>query len=267
MMRDGQGAARRDMDCGGMWLVALLAWSVAAAAVAQPLACRQPPAGKKLALVELYTSEGCDSCPPADHFLSALPPEGEALPIAWHVDYFDALGWKDRFALPAAARRQVSLLEGRRERVVVTPQFFVDGEPLREWRDGRAFRSRVLRSVGRAGAARVALAGAELAGQALAVAVDVEGLQGPATLGLVRVESGLRSVVTAGENAGRTLEHDHVVRDFIGPVPLAPTHARFQARFALPPGASGAGKSLRVVAWVQDAAGRILDATWADCRA
>lgn len=266
-MQDRKRASWRDMDCGGMCLAALVAWSVTAAAVAQPLACRQPPAGNKLALVELYTSEGCDSCPPADHFLSALPAEGEALPIAWHVDYFDALGWKDRFALPAAARRQVSLLQGRRERVVVTPQFFVDGEPLREWRDGRAFRSRVLRSVGRAGATRLTLAGAELRDEALSLAIQVDGLEGPAALGVVRVESGLRSVVTAGENAGRTLEHDHVVRDFIGPVPLGPAHERFQARFALPAGASAAGRTLRVVAWVQDASGHILDATWADCRA
>ena len=79
-------------------------------ATAQAMQCTAKSTDRTVALVELYTSEGCDSCPPADRWLSSLGPKGYApdrvVPIALHVDYWDYIGWKDPYARQAHAARQ-----------------------------------------------------------------------------------------------------------------------------------------------------------------
>jgi len=170
-------------------------------------------------LVELFTSEGCSSCPPADEALAALgrqqPVAGaEIVPLELHVDYWNSLGWADPFSLPEATARQehyasASVPAGYTSQLY-TPQMVVDGT--------RSF-------VGSEDLARAAVAQA-LARQKRIVrtdlrpapgGVDVEVHVGPgedrsAALWLVVTESGLSSRVTRGENRGRTLVHAPVVR-------------------------------------------------------
>ena len=86
---------------------------------------------QQTAVVELYTSEGCSSCPPADQWLEALiqipRDELDVLALAFHVDYWDYLGWKDRFGSPRHTSRQRQLGANNNQRSIYTPEFFVDG--------------------------------------------------------------------------------------------------------------------------------------------
>ncbi|TNF89021.1 MAG: DUF1223 domain-containing protein [Gammaproteobacteria bacterium] len=89
----------------------------------------------RTAVVELYTSEGCSSCPPADRWLSRLveipKDELDVLALSFHVDYWDYLGWKDRFASAEYSKRQRALGANNQQRTIYTPEFFVDGMEAR----------------------------------------------------------------------------------------------------------------------------------------
>src|SRR5712692_9250138 len=109
--------------------------------VADAAQCAAKSAEKTVALVELYTSEGCNSCPPADRWLSALgkkyPPE-LVVPLALHVDYWDYIGWKDPYAKREFSQRQRRLSELQRAAFVYTPQVLLQGADFRDW-GGAAF--------------------------------------------------------------------------------------------------------------------------------
>ena len=181
-------------------------------------ACRAESGPQTTALVELYTSEGCDSCPPADRWLSGTfapgrPPEG-AIALAFHVDYWDRLGWKDRFAAPAWTQRQYDSARARRSDLVYTPQVLLQGRDV-DWRDGSRVAAAVAAAAHAPARASVALAAVP---QADAVAVSVVAqVPAPADRRGARVFVALTgehlvSEVKAGENAGKRLVHDHVVR-------------------------------------------------------
>ena len=97
-------------------------------------ACDARSGPNTAALVELYTSEGCSSCPPADrqlsHLADSLDASAEVVPLALHVGYWDRLGWADRFAQDRFAQRQDWLVQANRQRTVYTPQFFVAGAEI-----------------------------------------------------------------------------------------------------------------------------------------
>lgn len=181
-------------------------------------------------VLELYTSEGCSSCPPADRWLSSLRTGPDVLvPLAFHVDYWDAIGWADRFAQPAFAGRQREAVRRQRSRVAYTPQVLVDGRDLGDW-----FRPRALDAAAQAVAARTPVADLTLRAVAGADALDAD-LQirwrqqaAPAVAAyLVITEDRLESRVNAGENRGAILRHDYVVRRMLGPFapPSAPATA------------------------------------------
>jgi hypothetical protein len=172
------------------------------------------------ALVELYTSEGCDSCPPADAWLRKLPAAGAGtvVPLSFHVDYWDYIGWKDPFASPAFGARQRELAGITRSRVVYTPQVLLAGRDYRGW--GSARFAADVRAVNAAPArAEIALAldGAELRASA---SVPRSEDRTDAALYIAVYENGLSNKVTAGENRGATLSHDFVVREWWGPIAL-----------------------------------------------
>ena len=154
-------------------------------------------------VVELYTSEGCDSCPPADRWLSTLKRRPDVLAAAFHVVYWDRLGWKDRFADPAFTARQAAGQSRSGATFNYTPQVLVNGRDWRRWPELPPSRPPAVVQI--------------VVKRSLNDRVDVQvlpGAQAPAQLGLwwAVLEDGHLSAVKAGENAGVTLQHDHVVR-------------------------------------------------------
>ena len=118
----------------------------------------------RTAVVELYTSEGCSSCPPADRWLSKLveipKDELDVLALSFHVDYWDYLGWRDRFADPRYSARQRRYAQQRAVRIVYTPAIIVNGQG---WRPG-LFSKRPTRASERSGTLEVVLEGQLLGG-------------------------------------------------------------------------------------------------------
>jgi len=236
------------------------------APIAAQAACAVNSGASTTALVELYTSEGCSSCPPADRALgqldAALAPGAAAIPIALHVDYWDSIGWKDPFAQAAFGTRQSWRVGVLHKRSVWTPHFFVNGGELRDWRD--ALRDQVARINAQPARASVKLDAQLTADGALAInasgALKTAGAAAdrPA-LYVALTESGLSSKVTRGENGGATLHHDHVVRSLIGPIAFADGKAALNQRIALPADWNRGG--LEVVGFVEDSAsGAVLQA-------
>ncbi|KPK08080.1 MAG: hypothetical protein AMJ64_04465 [Betaproteobacteria bacterium SG8_39] len=247
------------MRCAGILVTLIASGALLAPALAAAAGCRATTGAQTNVLVELFTSEGCSSCPPADRWLSALGRKtagaGRVVPIAWHVDYWDYIGWKDRFAQPAFSARQRSLAQTRREPVVYTPQVLVQGRDFRRWPEGGfdalveglqagAARARIALSItGRTAAALEIEAHAELLGEAARAA------PGDYALVLAATASGFGTTVRAGENAGRRLAHDHVAFGWRGPIAFGRDGAlALKGRLTLPSAApDGAG----VVAFVQ----------------
>jgi hypothetical protein len=169
-------------------------------------------------LVELYTSEGCDSCPPADRWLSSqFPRSGDAsraLALAFHVDYWDRLGWTDRFASHSYTERQYAAMHANGNTFVVTPQILLQGHEFPASR--RTMPQPALDRIAREpAAATIELTatsdGKEVAATATSRVVD-SAARATSTLTIAYVDSGLVSDVKAGENKGVRLTHDHVVR-------------------------------------------------------
>ena len=231
----------------------------APAAVQMPIGqrCEVKSGARTAALVELYSSEGCSSCPPADQRLNALRKEtgaaGLVVPLALHVTYWDRIGWTDTLAQPPFDARQAELLRDQRQHVAYTPQFFVGGKEVRGWD------AQLPASIARINAmpAAVNLRLSAMPGQdgklrldAHAVAVD--GHTG-GQLYLAVSESGIVSQVLRGENRGATLRHDAAVRLWLGPVPLVQGRASLRREVSLPAG--WRQDRLQAVAFVQQAGG------------
>jgi len=211
------------------------------------------------ALVELYTSEGCDSCPPADRWLSSLGARGYApdrvVPIALHVDYWDYIGWKDPYAKQAFSARQRKMASLARAAMVYTPQVLLQGRDFRNWAAG-AFDQEVARINAQPAKARISLRLDPSRPGVFAVEAAAELLdsrqRGDAALYLGAYENKLVSEVKAGENRGKSLAHDYVVLQWVGPIQFKDGKLIDQRDLALlpkaVPGHSG------VVAFVQNRA-------------
>jgi hypothetical protein len=254
----------RCAGAGGLVLACACACACALPAVAAPLACEGPAAPRKIVLAELFSTDACESCPPAEHLFNAMKAGAEVVPIVWHVDYFDGPQWQDRFALPEGARRQQALARAQELRVVATPQVFVDGLEFGGWRDDRALRSRIVRNAASQAGASLAVARVERLGAEVVIDVLGQGAAG-AQLHAVLVQDGLATAPTGGENKGLRLAHEHVVRAAAAPRTLPPA-GDWQARLALAaPAGEDAAAGFGVVAWTQDAQARVTNATWTRC--
>jgi len=205
------------------------------------------------ALVELYTSEGCSSCPPADRWLSTLSsaPSSGVVPLALHVDYWDYIGWKDPYAKREFSLRQRKFTQLQRMAFVYTPQVMLQGRDFRGW-GSRAFDEALARINAQPARANLKLAILGADANSLEVEAAAELVQASATadLYLAAYQSRLESRVNAGENRGRVLRHDYVVLQWEGPFALPASRLVERRKLALLPGAAPAHSG--VAAFVQD---------------
>ncbi|HEX4462268.1 MAG TPA: DUF1223 domain-containing protein [Polyangia bacterium] len=206
--------------------------------LAQASPRRAQSSATRTPLVELYTSEGCSSCPPADELIDELTARTSStgapfIALAFHVDYWDEIGWPDPFASPRWSARQRA-----RSRTIYTPEVL---------RDGREIDRDRLLSPSEPARAQLTL---EVDGAQATVRAS-----GGRKLYLAVAESGLVSHVGAGENRGRTLRHDHVVRELYGPFDAA---RPLQQTIAVAPAWNRA--QLALVAFVEDDRGEVLNA-------
>jgi hypothetical protein len=232
----------------------LAAASILALPNATFAACEAQSGAKTAALVELYTSEGCSSCPPADRRLSqldqVLSPASEAIPLALHVGYWDYIGWHDPYAKDAFAERQKWLAQLNHQRTVYTPHFFVAGTELALQEESLG--AEVRRVNAKAAEAEIRVKANVDAKGVLVVSADATARtrSAPVALYIAVTESGLSSKVTRGENGGATLSHDHVVRAWVGPIRLTGGSVHAQREITL---ASHWNRAqLDVVAFVED---------------
>jgi len=242
----------------------IFASSTEPTSTAETAACSARSGSQVMPLVELYTSEGCSSCPPADRWLSRVHAKHEANFLAFHVDYWDRLGWADRFARPAYSQRQRQRVNAAGERTVYTPQVMVGTQIQVDWRTDAGF-TQVLASERKP--ARVTLA-LSMDHTPDGGRVRLEAAHMPSSIGepteiwLAQYSDAEISRVESGENDGETLRHDRVVRQLWGPWILgdAPITQRVDLRRALAAGG--------LTAFAQDARGRVwqsLSLTGVDC--
>ena len=196
-------------------------------------------------LVELYTSEGCSSCPPADRWLSQLQQQPglwrDFVPVALHVDYWDSLGWRDRFAAAAHTSRQERYVRSRRLSQVYTPGVLLGGMEWRGWTSQSDIAP--LRDLAGPlqlqqltdGTVRLTWWSAKPAGQ------NPTGV-------VVLLGTGLHSDVRSGENSGRELRHDFVVLSSAR-VALQRDGDHWQGRLQLPKAAQAAPR-YALAGWV-----------------
>ncbi|GAA0718533.1 DUF1223 domain-containing protein [Dokdonella soli] len=215
-------------------------------------ACVAQSGAQRPHLVELYTAEGCASCPPAERWMSSLRTSKDYVGLEFHVDYFDAQGWRDPFADPRYTARQKLLVKhsaktthfNTQAGIVYTPQVIVDGHVWTNWPKAAP------PAFGTADPLPISLDVA-LGTTILAKVASPSGTSLPSSyqVDVALSENGLSSSVKAGENRGKRLDHDLVVRDFAGP--LTPAQAETGAELKLPAGFDPAKSA--VVAFVEDA--------------
>ena len=238
----------------------LLAALQAGPVIANPTSATQPArtlfssGPERVELLELYTSEGCSSCPPADRWLSALRDDtalwNRVVPLAFHVTYWDRLGWPDRFAQPLFDLRQRTLA-ARLDTGVYTPGVFRNGQEFRRWRRQQA-----------------ALPAAPVndAGQLTLMQITptrwrvrYSGLDSATTANLAVLSNGERTRVRRGENGGRELRHDFIVGELHAETLVAAADGTLTATFETTGPESF--NQPAVAAWVSDGRQTPLQAT------
>lgn len=213
-------------------------------------------------VIELYTSEGCNSCPPADQWLSQTvaqlrgDKDGNVIPLAFHVDYWDYIGWKDAFAQPSFAQRQSALARSGGASGVYTPQVFVDGRDNRAWTRGANPGSKSASPVKFSVTSAWRDDGVVLSGKLAETNANAS-----LRLRYAVTENGLVTAVKAGENKGETLRHDAVVRAH-GTL-VADVSGAFTATVRLPRDMRRSAGQLHVIA--EDARGNPVAAATISC--
>ena len=158
-------------------------------------------------LIELFTSEGCSSCPPAERWLNSLKDDPrlwtQIIPLAFHVDYWDYIGWKDTFATPANTERQRRYHQERGISTVYTPGFVNNGEEWRQWFGLKT----LVASSNTPGLLEASITNNQLEATFISDIIANE----PLKLNIAILGFGFSTQIKAGENAGRTSAHDFVV--------------------------------------------------------
>ncbi len=223
--------------------------------------CTAASGPQRVALLELYTSEGCDSCPPTDRWTSTLPARGfdaqRVITLAYHVDYWHYLGWADPFAQARFTERQRFVNARIRNRTVYTPQLMLDGKDYRQGLSYSALQEQVSTLNRDKPGADIALVLSTTTGTLeTAAQIKLHRKDAGAGVFLALYENKLANQVSSGENRGKRLDHDFVVRELAGPFAA---DAAIKHKFRVAP--SWKTRDLAVAAFVQTTAtGEVLQA-------
>src|SRR6267142_2335762 len=207
-------------------------------------------APERTELLELYTSEGCSSCPPAEAWISGLKDSPrlwkDFAPVAFHVDYWNSLGWKDAWSDAEFSERQRSYAQLWRSENIYTPEFVLNGKEWHDWFSGK----------------NGPKSGGERAGILVVTSTDTNRWQvvfAPEQAADEHYEihaallaGGIISDVKAGENRGRQLNHDFAVVNLVQ-IGMTTSNGLAKGRFIVNPPKSNLGKTLALVAWVTHA--------------
>lgn len=212
--------------------------------------CSVKSGAATMPLLELYTSEGCSSCPPADKWVSGINTD-KVTPLAFHVDYWDYLGWKDKFSKAEYSDRQRKTAAFAGAGFVYTPQFVMNGHDFKGW-DNVRLNQNVMAAHKLASRANLSLNAVQENGK-ITLKTSAQA-SNPADVKHLDVfvaiyENKLVSKVSAGENSGRELKHDYVVREFFGAYQIN-NQNEFTRNFTLSP--EWAKRDVSAVVFVQN---------------
>jgi len=172
-------------------------------------------AGKGFAVIELFTSEGCSSCPPADAVVAKLQKESSDKPIyilAYHVDYWNHLGWKDVFSDPDYSKRQREYAKTLNISSVYTPQIVVNGKTEFVGSEEGTLRNAIKSALQKDAPAQLSLTDMQISRNMVQVHYDAKDAGNHSVLLLALVQKSAQSHVKAGENSGRMLAHVQIVQ-------------------------------------------------------
>ncbi len=250
------------------FLSTTLLLSLSAYGIAFAASCENRSATSRSQLIELYTSEGCSSCPPADRWLRELVPKvlsaGEVVPLAFHVDYWDRLGWRDRFADPAYTARQYAYSNVSGSNSVFTPQVILAGRNYEAWSNNSRVQKDVRKTLAGVPDAEIILRQQSVLSGKVGFEVHAQLRQGvnlsDVHIHVALFQNGLVSNVGRGENSGSRLQHDYVVRSFITSKKIDQSgKIIFQDQFTLPDDAQP--QAMGVAIFAQDSkTGAVLQA-------
>ncbi len=245
---------------GGLALAAFLMLRNPTSPSSDPKTAGAAPAAEgSVAVVELFTSQGCSSCPPADRLLSAIAAEptlaGKVVPLAYHVDYWDYIGWTDPFSSSNWSARQKQYAQAYNTNRIYTPQVVVNGTDEMVGSEERKVRAAIAEALAKKPPVDLDLAVEKTTGglRAQVTASHAAALPRDADVLVALVENGLVTKVGRGENGGRTLKNDAVVRRLEKAFALAAAAGgRGTGAIELPIGESAPGRKLGVAAFAQD---------------
>lgn len=174
---------------------------------------------KGFAVVELFTSQGCNTCPPADKLLSEVIADAKknskpVYALSFHVDYWNRLGWKDPYSSFSFTRRQNNYVSALREKEVYTPQVFINGKNSFIGSDSKKILAEIDKELKTPSKIIFSVAKGAVANDTLLLGYSSSATDKNYSLVVALVQSGLSNKIIKGENAGKTLSHDNVVRVF-----------------------------------------------------
>jgi hypothetical protein len=168
------------------------------------------------AILELFTSEGCSSCPPADRLLPQLASaDPNIIAMSFHVDYWNHLGWTDPFSKTEFSERQREYAERFHLKSIYTPQLIINGEYELVGSSRSTAEADIKKVLNEKSAVRIEIDGVKNEGNKLSISCHLEGEWAKTSLTAVVVQKHAEMKVKAGENGGRKLSHTNVVRSFI----------------------------------------------------
>jgi hypothetical protein len=210
-------------------------------------------AGDDVVMIELFTSQGCSSCPPADRNLGELAERDDVLPLSMHVDYWDYLGWRDTFASPDHTKRQYAYREQMGARVVYTPQMIVQGGIDVPGYRPDLIRDAVAQIQGEPRSAAIAI---QQDGGMLKARISEVDNRGSATIWVATYDRSASVNIERGENAGERITYHNVVEKLMR---VGPWQGDGEQSVDLPQPGDGEG----VAVWLQDdRTGRVLSASF-----